>query len=560
MPLSIAQGQSFASSGVVRVDPVHPSVHRVLASRTTANVWVIFRDKGDFQAGLAPEHLTSRALARREFRRSAPGLFDERDRPVVGGYVDAVLASGASKRVVSRWVNAVSVEASAEQIDAIAALPFVLAVQPVRGGPKPNAEIAPASGGFDGVFYGRSESQLRQIGLVDLHDEGFTGEGVVIGVLDTGFDRAHDVFNEPGREIDVIAEHDFVDDDPITAPEPGDPTRQHEHGTLILGTLAANLPGEMVGAAFDASYILCKTEDITDEYQAEEDYYVAGLEFIEMHGGDVATSSLGYIDWYTQGDLNGMIAVTTIGVNTATANGVFCVTAAGNGGHDTNPSTSHLIAPADAFEVITVGAVNSFGEPPGFSSDGPTADGRVKPEVLARGRSTDTISATNPSGYTTASGTSLSTPLVAGAVACLTQARPTWTVPQMRTMLFETSDLFASTGTHDPLYIMGYGVIDAIEAFEQDCNSNGVRDANDIAMGTSADVNGNGVPDECECYADCDSSSGLGVLDIFDFICFQDEFVSGTFYACDCSRATGASVCDIFDFLCFQDRFVSGCP
>jgi subtilisin family serine protease len=540
-------------------------VHRLLGARDTVRAWVVFTDKGDEQRRRAafdalPEQFSSRSIARRELRRTAPGLFDERDLPVVAEYVDAVLATGAARRVVSRWVNAVSVEADRAQIEAIAQLPFVRKIQPVRGGPAPDVTFEPVLGGVDGMFYGRSESQIRQIGLDDLHDEGFAGAGMIVGVLDTGFDRTHEVFNEPGREIDVIAEYDFVDDDPITAPEPGDPPAQHEHGTLILGTLASSLPGEMVGAAFDASYILCKTEDITDEYRGEEDFYVAGLEFIEMNGGDVATSSLGYIDWYTQNELNGLIAITTIGVNAATENGVYCVTAAGNGGHDTDPTTSHLIAPADAFEVITVGAVNAFGEPPGFSSDGPTADGRVKPEVLARGRSTDTISPNNPTGYTSASGTSLSTPLVAGAVTCLAQARPTWTVPQMRNMLFETSDLFVATGTYDPLYIMGYGVIDAFQAFDQDCNSNGIRDAVDIAMGTSADINGNGVPDECECYADCDSSTGLGVLDVFDFLCFQDEFVSGSIYACDCSRATGASVCDVFDFLCFQDRFVSGCP
>lgn len=196
----------------------------------------------------------------------------------------------------------------------------------------------------------------------------------------------------------------------------------------------------------------------------EEDYYVAGLEFIEANGGDMATASLIYIDWYTQEQLDGRTAVCTIGVNIATANGVHCCNAAGNMGHDQNPNTSHLGAPADAFQVITCGAVEPTGEIAGFSSDGPTADGRVKPEVLARGTQAYSVAPWDNHGWAEAAGTSMSTPQVAAVVACLVDARPNWSVDQLRDGLFTTSDYYISNGTFDPLHVHGYGIINAYAA------------------------------------------------------------------------------------------------
>jgi subtilisin family serine protease len=156
--------------------------------------------------------------------------------------------------------------------------------------------------------------------------------------------------------------------------------------------------------------------------------------------------------------------VTTIAVNVATANGLHCCNAAGNAGHDADPATSHLGAPADALSVITCGAVSATGVIASFSSDGPTADGRIKPEVLARGLDTRTVSATSDSDYVGSSGTSFSTPLVASAVACLVQAHPEWTVEQMRWYLTRTAEDYVANGTHDPLYVRGYGIIDATAA------------------------------------------------------------------------------------------------
>ncbi|MCA9278792.1 MAG: S8 family serine peptidase [Phycisphaeraceae bacterium] len=528
--------------------------------------WVFFLDKGiepgpAMDAALAELEQTSntRMIARRQLRRTAPGLFDERDLAVHQSYIDEVLTTGATQRITSKWLNAISVNATEDQIDAIAALAHVTKVQPVgvSVGVEPievndHQLIIPT---VDGTFYGNAEAQLDQINLITLHDAGHTAQGVIIGILDTGFKRTHDAFNQPGHVVNVLAEYDFVNDDPNTAPEPGDDPGQHNHGTYILGTIGSYLPNTMVGGAFDASFILCKTEDITNEYQQEEDFYVAGLEFIENNGGDMATSSLGYIDWYSQSNLNGVTAVTTIGVNIATANGMFCCTAAGNEGHDSNPSTSSLIAPADAFEVITCGAVRSNNAVVGFSSDGPTADGRVKPELMARGSNTWTVSPSNDSDLTQVSGTSLSTPLVAAAVACLIEAQPGWTVSEMRSMLFATAQPLGAA-VPDPEFVWGYGIMNAFDAFDNDCNANGVPDATDITNGTSPDVNGNGIPDECEgliCYPDCDNS---GTLNVFDYICFGNAYAVNDLYA-DCD---GSGTLNVFDYICYGNAYATGCP
>ncbi|MEI6476036.1 MAG: S8 family serine peptidase [Planctomycetota bacterium] len=287
----------------------------------------------------------------------------------------------------------------------------------------------------------------------------------MIGILDTGFNRVHDAFNNPAHPLRVIAEWDFINNDGNTGIQPGDNSEQHKHGTWILGTMAAYLPGTMVGGAYDAQFVLCKTEDVPTETPIEEDYYVAGLEFIEAHGADVATSSLGYIDWYTQADLNGHTAVTTVAVNVATSNGVVCCTAAGNSGHDADPSTSTIIAPADAYNVLTCGAVDINGAIVSFSSSGPTADGRLKPEILACGLNTVSVNSTNTTGLSGLSGTSLSTPLVAAAVACILQARPDYGVAQIREALFATASRSDAAGLHpDPNFVEGHGIVRAYEA------------------------------------------------------------------------------------------------
>ncbi len=476
-------------------EPPKPAATPTAAAPGTP-VWVLFTNKGltpesrPAALAAAAESLTPRAVQRRQLRRTAPGLVDERDVALNPAYAAAAEAVAGPRRAESRWLNAISIDATPDEIARLRELPFVKAVQPVRRGEKPAVTVEPAGGYTQRTDYGRATNQLAQINVIAMHDRGFTGQGVIIGVLDTGFERSHLVFNNPLKPFALVAERDFINNDGNTAIEPADDPGQHSHGTLVLSTIGGYLPGELVGGAFDASFILCKTEDVTSETPVEEDYYVAGIEFIELHGGDVATSSLSYSDWYTQADMNGLIGVTSIALNAAAENGLHCVTAAGNAGHDEDPATSRLGAPADALRVITCGSNRGNGLISSFSSDGPTADGRVKPEVLARGSGVAIASPNAPDEYATANGTSLSTPLVAGAVACLVQAHPTWTVDQLRHALFTTAGDFAANGVTDPLFIRGHGIINTTAAADAtvpqpcpaDIDGSGGVDGDDITV------------------------------------------------------------------------------
>lgn len=501
---------------------LHPALVQQFADGgREVKTWVFFTDKGvqtsaELRAALdeVAAAYNKRAVHRRSMRglngRRGGEFFDEHDLPVVQTYVDAVRATGARLHVTSNWLNAVSVYANTEQSERIAQLPCVAGLQPVARRARspipetPGTTIEPPTGEGDGdprsINYGNSQSQLAQMNLIAVHDAGYTGAGIIIGMLDSGFNRTHVAFNEPGHVLTVVAEWDFVMNDGNTAPQTGDYAGQANHGTMTLSCIGAYKPGQLVGGAYDASFVLAKTEDTSQEVPAEEDDYVAGIEFIESNGADMATSSLGYIDWYTQAQLNGLTAVTTVAVNIATNNGLHFCTAAGNEYHDSNPAVSHLIAPADAFKVITCGAVDSSGGIAYFSSDGPTADGRVKPEVLARGVSAAVVSTSSTTGYTTADGTSFSTPLTACAIACLIQARPYWTVDQMRQHVFETADYYVANGTHDPLYIRGYGIINALGAYNSGPNPPAAQDVittTAVSVGTTITLvaNDDGQPD-----------------------------------------------------------------
>ena len=431
-------------------------------------VWVYFADDRAAPASIADTALTPRAVQRRAHRRTLPGLFDRNDVPLAAEHADAVASTGALVRTRSRWLHAVSALATPAQAKALAALPGVTRVEPVRRGRagwQDEQEVPGPEGGAAAADYGAARQQLEQISLTRLHARGMTGSGVVIGILDTGFNRVHQAFQNPAKPLQVIAEWDFVNNDANTAIQTGDDANQHKHGTWILGTIAAYLPGTLVGGAFDARFVLAKTENVPSETPIEEDWYVAGLEFVEQHGADVATSSLGYIDWYTQADMDGTSTVCAVGVNIATANGVICLTSAGNEGHDADPATSTLVTPADAMDVITCAAHDLSGNVASFSSSGPTADGRLKPEVGACGVSTATVHSTFANNVSYVSGTSLSTPLVAAAAACILQARPEYGVAQMREALFATASRSDATGLHpDPLFLEGHGIIDAFKA------------------------------------------------------------------------------------------------
>lgn len=268
---------------------------------------------------------------------------------------------------------------------------------------------------------------------------GYRGQGIRIGFLDSGYNNVFDHHAFDDLEIvetwNVVDQTDFVE--------------THNHGGKVLAVACAHDPGQMIGAAPDAEVLLVRTEDAADEYPAEEDYWVAGLEWAEAHGADLISTSLGYYDWYEFDDFDGNTAVTTIAADLAAARGLLVVTSAGNRG------LTGVGAPADGDSVLTVGAVNSVGEVAPFSSRGPTADGRIKPDVMTMGFMVTTMNDTTVDQYFQRSGTSYSCPIAAGAAAILLQANPDL-------LPMDIVEAFRSTATQSdaPDNDYGWGLID----------------------------------------------------------------------------------------------------
>jgi subtilisin family serine protease len=302
-----------------------------------------------------------------------------------------------------------------------------------------------------------SVTQLQQIHADVLHNKGYHGEGITIALLDTGFDLSHEAL----RNVHVLAEYDFVNGDGETADKPPeDDIGQDDHGTEVLSIIASISSGNLIGVAYASQYLLAKTEKISHkgamfEHEIEEDWWVAGLEWAELNGADVVSSSLGYSDWYSYSNMDGATAKTTIAADMAVQKGIAVVVSAGNEGK--SQDWPYISAPADGFHVIAVGAVNSTGELADFSSTGPTYDGRIKPDVVAMGDDTYVVDPNSTDGYRKADGTSMATPLVAGTAALLLQALPDLRGPR------ELATLLKYTATHalSPDNRWGWGIINA---------------------------------------------------------------------------------------------------
>ncbi|MEW5794742.1 MAG: S8 family serine peptidase [Candidatus Zixiibacteriota bacterium] len=380
------------------------------------------------------------------------------DLPLSASYVSQVLALGGTVRRVSRWLNAASFDISIDRLADLAALPMVAEVRPVAVFRRPfevgeDERPGPQGGTMSGdaLDYGQSQAQIYQINVATAHAQGLTGRGVALTMTDTGYRKTHAAVAGAVAAGRVLAEYDFVMNDPNTSMEPGDSPNQWNHGTLTWSVAGGYAPGRLIGPAYGADFILCKTEDITDETQVEEDNWVAALEFADSIGTDVISTSLGYSDWYTYSDMDGRTAVITLAANTCDALGIVLVVSAGNAGY--LPGT--ISAPADAFDILAAGAVNTSGFVASFSSRGPTFDGRIKPEVCALGVDTYGASASGDQSYAYASGTSLSAPLIAGAACLLIEARPELTARQVREALKATATRAAS-----PDNSYGWGTID----------------------------------------------------------------------------------------------------
>lgn len=436
---------------------------------TEKKYWIFFKDKGkqNEQIEESLSHIKSQ-LPNKVLRRRAKVLpphriVDISDLPINQSYIDKLHKLHIKPIIHSKWLNAISARLSPEQVKLVKKLPFVKKIQPVisyirRIPIDDNLNLFPKLFSPNDQFsldYGNSYTQNSIMHVPEVHQMGVNGTGILVGMLDTGFNyQEHEAFTR----LEVIAEHDFINNDDVTRNEydDNDSKSQHNHGTQTLSSIAGFKEGQLIGPAYGANYILGKTEDVRDEYKTEEDNWVAGIEWMEENGVDIVNSSLGYNAWYTYADMDGNTAITTVAADMAVKKGVVVVNSMGNEG---NNWWRYMIAPADGDSVISVGAVYSDGQLTSFSSIGPTWDGRIKPDVVAMGSGVDVVSPNSTNSYTYSSGTSFSSPLTAGVAALILSAHPYLTPIQLREALRNTANNF-----RNPNNEYGWGLINASDA------------------------------------------------------------------------------------------------
>lgn len=433
--------------------------------------YIQFTDKNNspYSIGNPEAYLSQRAIDRRS-DYNIP--IDEKDLPVNPQYIQGVSDAGASILNPTKWLNGVTVEtSSASVISAIEALPYVQTIlkSPVNTGIVPQkkaffanesyAESAPYSqaSNKNGMLtdYGPSLNQISMLKGDQMHELGYRGQGMVIAVLDAGYDNADDlpVFDSLWNNDQILGTHDFVDGGEVTF-------NKHYHGTMVLSCMGGNYPGEVVGTAPMAKYWLLRTEDGGSEYLIEEYNWVSAAEYADSAGANVINSSLGYSDFddpsmsHTYEDMDGNTTPITIGADIAVTRGMMVVTSAGNSG---SSSWYYVTAPADGFNVFTIGAVNWQGTPAGFSGNGPTYDGRTKPNVSAQGEGA--YFANTDGSFIYGNGTSFSSPITAGMVACLWQANPNMNNAELMNAIQESSSIASN-----PDNKIGWGIPDFMAA------------------------------------------------------------------------------------------------
>lgn len=432
--------------------------------------WVRFTDKAGSAYTLAnPEaFLSQRALQRRAEQRI---VLDSLDLPVSLAYLQTLADMGYGVQHRSRWFNGAVVYSATDSVGAqLAQLPCIREVQPLgrcslAQPPIPITPIAqyslsPYQGEPYGPgYYGYGYDQIEQLSGIELHRRGYEGQGILIGVCDGGFPGVDsllyfDSLRSSGR---LLATRDFVwQGDSVFS--------QNGHGTLVLSNLTADIPGVYVGTAPKASYVLCRTENTYSEGIFEEYNWVAAAEYLDSLGVDLITSSLGYFYFddsttsHTLADLDGRTAPMTQAAEIAFSRGILVVNSAGNDG-ESDPQ--HLNVPADAQNVLTVGAATHEGETALFSSYGPTADLRIKPDVLALGQAVPCVSQTGDIIW--ANGTSMAGPIMAGMVACLMQRYPEYTPLRLCDSVRSWGNMAQSPDLRG-----GYGIPDFSRAFQSD--------------------------------------------------------------------------------------------
>lgn len=427
------------------------------------------------QAGLTLQNPQGFLSPKAIQRRDREGIkADSLDLPVSVKYLNEVAKIANYVLYASKWMNAVVLVTDQAGVTKLKALPYVEKVELVAKGflPNPGArikyktfasvtletncespklntrELAVANNNYD--------LQNQMIGIDKMHKEGYTGKGVTVAVFDAGFPgvKTASPFAHLFANKQILGQRDFV------RPWNAEVFMDNQHGTNVLSLIAANEPSKLVSGAYDSDYILVITEEVATEYRVEEFNWVRGAEYADSLGVDIINSSVGYWDFddpamnYTVADLNGKTSVITKGATIAAQKGILIVNSVGNYGAR---GKSSLVAPSDANGILSVGSVNANLVRSDFSSQGPTADGRFKPELVAFGQSPVLVRFNGTVGNS--SGTSFSAPQIAALAAGLWEAKPEWT----KNELIENI-LRSATQYEKPDNLLGYGIPDFFKA------------------------------------------------------------------------------------------------
>jgi len=482
--------------------------------------WVKFKDKNGspYSVSNPSAYLSAKSIARRTNQGIA---VDMTDIPVNQTYINQVNATGATVFQRSKWMNAaIVVITNTTQIAAINSLTCVLSSQPVGKlhSSKPDEFDAPINqqafrtASVNNYNYGPSLTQNSQIGTDCMHENGYRGQNMVIGVLDSGFDRVNvnATFDSLRNENRILGTRDIVAGNSSVYED-------HSHGAMVLSCMTANTPGQLIGTGPKASFYLIRTEDVSSEKLIEESNWIVGAEYADSVGVDIMTTSLGYTtfdnsaDNHTYSQLDGRTAMMSIAANMAVRKGVFVLNAAGNDG---NGAWHYIGVPADADSICTVGAVNGSGVHASFSSVGPTADGRIKPDVSTMGQGTYVC---DPSGsFYGGNGTSFACPIMAGAVACLWQANPSKTNMQIMQAIKATASQSLSPDNN-----YGWGIPNMCAAHNYlNGTSLGVKEV----VKTQIDLYPNPVND----YLKINTSSAIDEVTVVDVLGKQIDFTLST--------------------------------
>jgi len=416
------------------------------------DAWVYFKDKPNSSAFFSNplSELSQRALD----RRTSQGIvLDIKDAPIFQTYIDDITNSiGITVKAKSKWLNCLHIRGSQTNINALKLLPAVARVvfanktlnTNAKSSAKPNFKPINKTMNTKVSFnYGNSSNQIQMLNGHLLHQLNYTGTGKIIAVMDSGFPGVDlaTPFKRLRDNNQILGGYDYVN-------KSSNFYSANNHGTFVLSSMGGYVDGQLVGTAPDAKYYLYITEDAisafpNSENPVEESNWVEAAEEADRVGVDIISTSLGYFGYdnpaysHTYSDMTGDLAFASRGANIAFEKGIIVVASAGNEGQQIEP---HVGIPAEAKNVIAVGAVKSDETLALFSSIGPSFDGRVKPDVMAQGQS---AVLSDPAGnIIAADGTSFSCPILAGMVACLWQALPGKTNAQIKQLILQAADNF----------------------------------------------------------------------------------------------------------------------